>query len=154
MRRKHDTWLNEFTALGVFLGVSVLGLFYGAILVLFPPSQSMSLVTEPVRVAPTTEDYQAEVRRVMQGFLGQYALLSVDDLALVQEPFGALIQKTQDRMITVIVPADFRDTHLKAVLLLEAWKGALAGSVVEQEKVFADTDIFLSMHAWLNPVGI
>ncbi len=149
MTTHRHKWLNELTVVGVFFVVIAIGLVYALLnLDLGPASSGENPDAAAVR-APTVEEYQGEARSVLTPFLEQAAAVDADGLAAADEVFQALIDKTQERLLRVRVPAQARETHLSFVLLLEQWRRALRGTAADQARAADMTVKLTSANPWL-----
>ncbi len=148
MTTHHHKWLNELTVVGVFFAVIAIGLVYALFHLNLTPT-SPAQPAAPVVKAPTIEEYQSEARSVLAPFLEQAAAVDSGSLAAADEVFGALIDKTQERLLRVRVPAQARETHLSFVLLLEQWRRALKGSAADQDRAADMTVKLTSANPWL-----
>lgn len=157
MRHKKPLWDSELAVLGVFVAVVAVGFTYGLANLIWPDlfARLSGTVSEAQLAdsAPSEDAYQAEVRDIMGPFLAQAANVAPDNLAdtsgEAMRTLATLVQKTQDRLVRVRVPGDYRDAHLAAVLLLEQWKRALAGSKSDQKLVLERTDEAKQAYPWL-----
>lgn len=139
---------DEFTVLEVFLAVTLFGLVAGAVFsVLFP-----GIVTGPVAVvtAPTDDEYRAQASEIMLPFLAQATTMTAEDFGNEADaPLAELAAKTQERMLRLRVPSEYRDTHLSVVLLLDQWKRVLSGADRDPAAVLAKTGEVLEADPWL-----
>lgn len=150
MHRKKRQFFSEFTVLGVFTGVVLVGFFFGAISVLISSPSSPLSFDEEVATAPTVEEYQEEVRGILTPFVEQVDSLDPMRLEDAGQEFAILIKKTQDRMFEVIVPSSMRDAHLAFVLLLQQWGRAADGSYGDRKVVQMRTADVLKTHPWIE----
>lgn len=147
--------INEFTVFGAFIAVAVFGLGYGII-----ASSTGRFEAAPVMEgAPwqripslTSAEYEAQASEVLSPFLGQALAMTQDDLAGDTTAASALVEKTEERLLRIShVPVDHKDFHLRAVLLLEQWKRALAGSGADRGVVLGKTKELVDGDPWLQP---
>ena len=151
-RKKSRFSTNEFTILGVFVAVAVFGLGYGLLSLVLGTAEFRTddlPFVQPV-VAPTPEEYEADARDVLAPFLEQALLMRTEDLAGDTGAMGQLVEKTQDRLLRVRVPKEYRDLHLSMVLLLDQWKRALAGSAPARDVVLDRTGEIVVANPWLQ----
>lgn len=152
-RKKSRLLINEFTIFGVFIAVAVFGLLYGMLLAVTSgvPSAVSSDFPEfrPV-VAPTMAEYESEAREVLAPFFRQALQMRPEDLTGDTGAMLQLVQKTQDRLLRVRVPKEYRDAHLGFVLLLDQWKRALTGSAPDRDVVLDKTREQGTANAWLQ----
>lgn len=148
---KESRTIGEFIVFGLVISVACVALLYGITLVFnaSPKNDSMSAETQqPVVVAPSTTEYDSSASDVMTPFLQQAALVTpasfTGDLSLL----GDLVTKTEDRLLRLRLPAERRDAHLSAVLLLGSWKRAIAGSAQDQNDVLSATAEFVKTAPW------
>lgn len=146
---------NEFTILFVFAAVSLTMLFFGGLFGVSSldwdgSAKNSSVPAAVMPPAPTTEAYQAETRGVMTPFLQAAANMKKENFAVAADPAMLdLVNKTQERMLTVRVPKDSRDGHLAFVLLLDQWKRALGGSKIDQDAVLKKTPQLTDEYPWV-----
>lgn len=153
MGKKESKFFSELTVLGIFAGVAFAGIIFGIVSVLVPPSSLPILFDQEVVTAPTVEEYQGEVRGIMTPVIAQIESLDPARLDDAGEEFVTLIEKTQDRMLDVIVPSSMREAHLSFVLLLQQWGRAADGSYGDRKVVQARTADVLEAHAWIGNYG-
>lgn len=146
--------INEFTIFGAFVAVAILGIGFGALVVgtgayLEDPYLANDY-QEVIPVAPTPEEYEAAAKDVLAPFVAQGEQVDEAYFAGDVSAMQQLVEKTQERLLRVRVPADYRDSHLSFVLLLEQWKRALRGSVADQEVVVAKTKDLAAANPWVR----
>ncbi|KPJ85810.1 hypothetical protein AMJ57_01730 [Parcubacteria bacterium SG8_24] len=150
MPRAHQKILfGELTVFGVFVVICLSGLIYGSVLVLYPYAGAAEPEESALLEPPTAAGYEMEANEVLLPFLDQFALLAEADLGSVDPMLGDLVVKTQERLLRMRVPGDYRDTHLSLVLLLDQWKRALDGSLGDQAVVVDRTQELLGEIEWL-----
>ena len=138
MHKKERKIFSEFTVLGMFTAVVMLGFLYGGIVLIFPAASPSTIpMQQNLVLAPTVEEYQHEVRGILAPFIGQVRNMNSVDIADAGNEFSDLLLQTQDRLLGVRVPASMRDAHLAFVLLLEQWRRASDGSNADQAEVLA-----------------
>lgn len=152
MGKKESKFFSEFTVLGIFTGVALVGIVFGIVSVLVPlPPISFD---QELVIAPTVEEYQGEVRGIMTPVIAQIESLDPARLDDAGREFVTLLKKTQGRMLDVIVPSSMREAHLAFVLLLQQWERAADGSNGDRKVVQARTTDVLKAHAWIGNYGI
>lgn len=143
---------TEFVVLGSFAAVVIVGFFYAAvsiILAAYPETVSQGpLAVQPV--APTAEQYKAQVRDDLHPFFSQAATMKAGDIDSAGPVFRELVVKTQDMLLRLRVPKEYRDNHLSFVLLLDQWKRALDGSKPDRAVVLKKTSTVLDANPWLE----
>lgn len=152
-RKKRRLLVNEFTIFGVFIAVAVFGLLYGMLLAAtggVPSAVSQDLPELQPVVAPTMAEYESEAREVLAPFFRQALQTRPEDLTGDTGAMLQLVQKTQDRLLRVRVPKEYRDAHLGFVLLLDQWKRALTGSAPDRAAVLDKTREQGTANAWLQ----
>ncbi len=154
MRRKERQFFSEFTVLGVFTGVVLVGLIFGVVSALVSSPVSPISFDEEIATAPTVEEYQEEVRGILTPFVEQVDSLDPMRLDDAGQEFVILVKKTQNRMLEVIVPSSMRDAHLAFVLLLRQWERAADGSYGDRKVVRSRTTDVLETHSWIGNRGI
>ncbi len=153
MGKKESKFFSEFTVLGIFTGVVFVGIIFGVVSVLLPPSPLPIPFNKEVVIAPTVEEYQSEVRGIMTPVIAQIESLDPTRLDDAGQEFVILIKKTQGRMLDVIVPSSMREAHFSFVLLLQQWGRAADGSYGDRKVVQARTADVLEAHAWIGNYG-
>ena len=143
---------NEFTVIGAFVLAGTLSLVVGGTALLLLSRQevftSLTPQLEP-RKAPTVAEYRAEARTVLSPFLEQAANMTEEDIGSGDAIVLGLVEKTQERLLNMIVPADERDAHLAFVLLLDQWKRALKGSAADIARVGDSTSGTVDAYPWV-----
>lgn len=156
--------LNEYTVLGGF-AVAVLFMLLCGALFLWDDMRSKAGTSDLPTVAgqrgpkqevltgpaPSEQEYKAEVASVLSPFLSSALKVQAEDFAMPPAELKDLAQKTQDRLLRVRVPKEFKDGHLSYVLLLDMWKRALGGSKADQAAVTSKTAETLDENPWLQP---
>ncbi|HTM67975.1 MAG TPA: hypothetical protein VL426_01625 [Candidatus Binatia bacterium] len=154
-RKKAQTGLriNEFTVFGAFVAVAVFGLAYGIIAAALGKITVTDDLGEALwQPAPalTPTEYERQAADVLSPFLGQAASMSREDLDGDDTATLQLVEKTQERLLRIAhVPTDHKDAHLRAVLLLDQWKRALAGPGPDREAVLDKTKQLVKDYPWL-----
>lgn len=151
--RKDRHTIGEFLVLGVIVAAACVGVLYGVFMAFKKGDASPSSATpdaqdQPAPVAPAPEEYDASAQEVMAPFLQQAALVTDASFDGDLTALGDLVTKTEERLLRVRVPADRRDTHLSAVLLLGSWKRAIAGSAQDRKDVLSATATFAASASW------
>ncbi|MEY4744154.1 MAG: hypothetical protein RL272_99 [Candidatus Parcubacteria bacterium] len=152
-RKKQRFVVNEFTIFGVFIAVAVFGILYGLLLAVtgaLPTEMPADFPDLQPVVAPTESEYQSEASDVLSPFFRQAAQMQAEDLTGDTGALLQLVQKTQDRLLRVRVPKEYRDAHLSFVLLLDQWKRALAGSAPDRKVVLDKTRELMAANPWLQ----
>ncbi|HTK05098.1 MAG TPA: hypothetical protein VL500_05930 [Candidatus Eisenbacteria bacterium] len=152
-KRTRPFRIDEFTVFGAFVAVAVFGLVYGIVAVAVGKFDVSAGYEEPLLqpVEPPTElEYQTEARDVLSPFFGQALTMRQEDLSGDNSAMLQLVEKTQDRLLRVRVPADYREFHLSAVLLLDQWKRALAGSKPDRDAALGKTQELAKKSPWLT----
>lgn len=152
-KRTRPYRINEFTVFGAFVAVAVFGLVYGIVAAALGKFDIASGYEDTLLqpAAPPTElEYQTEAREVLSPFLGQALAMRQEDLTGDNSAMLQLVEKTQDRLLRVRVPADYREFHLSAVLLLDQWKRALAGSQPDRDAAIGKTQELAKKSPWLT----
>lgn len=146
---------NEYLILGVFAVVALSLLACGAIFGWSEAKIAERSQKPPAEViaapAMTSADYEREVSDVMTPFLELAAEFKQENFAADSAPMLELVTKTQERLLNVDrVPADHRTPHLSFVLLLDQWKRALSGSVLDQKTVIEKTETTVRENPWIT----
>jgi len=142
-------WLNELAVVAVFFAIVAIGLIYAIFNLDLAPSASPGEVVWAPK-APTLDEYRGEARTVLGPFLEQAAVADPDQLVETETVFKSLVDKTQERLLRLRVPAEAREAHLSFVLLLEQWRRALGGSAADQAKVSGMTEKVTAANPWLT----
>ena len=150
-KKKQRFLVNEFTVFGVFIAIAMAGILYGLVVTMVSKAETAAYVPPPAPKAPTEEQYQAEARDVLTPFLTQTLSIEERDLAAPDPLVLELASKTQERLLRVRVPKQYREAHLVFVLLLDQWKRALSGSHADQEVVIDKTGEVLVSYPWVAP---
>ncbi len=149
MRKKDQHFFNEFTILGVFVAVALIGLIAAGVSLLAQPR--FAPVGVPTVQAPTSEEYRVEARSVVMPFLSQAAVISANPMPEgASETMSDLVDLTQERLLGMTVPASERDVHLSMVILLDQWRRALNGTDADLSGVIDRTDGLLKDYPWLG----
>lgn len=143
---------SEFTVFGAFVAVAVFGLGYGILAAalgrvhLTPLGEAAPWRPQP---AMNADEYEYQAAEVMSPLLGQSLSMSKDDLSPDNAALRQLVDKTQERLLRIQrIPADHKDAHLRAVLLLDQWKRALSGSEPDREAVLGKTKELVDEYSW------
>jgi len=151
--RKDRHTIGEFLVLGAVVAAACVGVLYGVYRGfkksdVTPVPAAADDQAQPVLAAPAPEEYDTSAQEVMAPFLQQAASVTEASFDGDLSALGELVTKTEERLLRVRVPADRRDTHLSAVLLLGAWKRAIAGSVQDRKTVLSATATFAASASW------
>lgn len=153
-KKQREFRINEFTIFGAFVAVALFGLVYGAYVVVTGTdgigSIEEELVDEVLPVAPTDDEYRADARDVLAPFVAQSAAMDETVFSGDTGALRQLVEKTQERLLRVRVPASFRTTHLSFILLLDQWKRALDGSSADRDVVLDKTRDLVAENAWIQ----
>jgi hypothetical protein len=144
----------EILLFAAFAAVVIFGLYYVINGFFGPGATSLGGATHgksvaPPRQAPTADHYQQETREVMAPFLEQAGKMTAENFAADNSAMTQLVGKTQERLLTVIVPKEYKSAHLSFILLLEKWKRALTGNADDQKAVLKETTDAVIANPWL-----
>lgn len=150
MPTQRHRWLSQAAVVGVFFAVIAIGLIYAVfhLQVVRAPSSALPEAFKPPP-PPTIEGYQAEVLSVFGPFMQQAVNINTQNLSSMDPVFASLIEKTQDSLLRVRVPASEREAHLSFVMLLDQWKRAVGGSRADQDRVSQATRGVAAANPWL-----
>jgi hypothetical protein len=150
-RCKKTGSLNEFAILGVFVAVVCLGLVFALLQVGMGIGKKRAVSEASVPTPPPTlGEYQSDASSIMAPFLSQAKRVTVEDFGATDSaPIAELVQKTQERLLRLRIPREARDIHLEFVLFLDQWQRALIGSVADQRRVIANTELLFAKYPWL-----
>jgi len=149
MHTHQHKWFNESIVIAAFFAVIAFGLVYALFHMTTAPASPSSGGAAVLIKAPSLSEYQSETRSVLAPFLEQAAAADPQRLGAADAVFGDLINKTEERLLRVRVPAEARDTHRSFVLFLEQWRRAAGGSKLDQDRVAAMTARIASENPWL-----
>jgi hypothetical protein len=150
-RQKRKKWWSEFVVLGVFAAVVIAGLLYALVIVVVVGKDGAvetDIALPPV--PPTAEEYRSGARDVLVPFLDQADLMTEADVASAGPVVDDFVEKTQERLLRLRVPKEYRDAHLTFVLLLDQWRRALAGSEPDRAVVLAKTRAVVETYPWVR----
>ena len=142
-------WLNELTVVAVFFAIVAIGLIVTLFSLDLVPESSLQGDVVQARKAPTVEEYRSEARDVLSPFLEQARMIGSDQAAYDETVFLGLVDKTQERLLRLIVPVQGQEAHLSFVLLLEQWRRAINGSVSDQAQAPDNTQKVIAANPWL-----
>jgi hypothetical protein len=153
-RKMPPPTFTEYAVFGLLVSVVLFGVFFSVFSFFAKGGRGGSnvsvAVSQPTPVAPTASQYQDEVRGVMAPFLEQAQKMTSADFSADNSAMNDLATKTQDRMIGIRVPKEYKDAHLSFVLLLAQWSRALGGSVTDQAAVLQKTAEVIAADPWLT----
>lgn len=145
-RHKHP---NELTVVAVFFAVIIIGSVYAILNITLAPDAATSQNKAPAVKPPTLAEYRGEAKVAFGPFLEQAAVFRADQFGAADQVFIDLIDKTQERLLRIRVPAGAREAHLSFVMLLDQWRRAFRGSGADRSLVSDSTSRVIAANPWL-----
>ena len=129
--------------------MAVFGLGLGVLFaVMFPQNADVGLLQSVV--APTAEEYTVAAGEILLPFMVRATAMTSADFGNTNEDFRAMVTDTQEQLLNLRVPGDFREAHISAVILLDKWKVALNSTDADQSVLLAKTKLYMDEHPWIS----
>lgn len=114
-----------------------------------PPRINQSAETTVTVSAPSVSEYRQQVQLGLEPFFALAASYP-DNADVSPDPIlSETIRGWQQRLLALRVPSAEREAHLSVVLLLDQWRRALDGSVLDGNRALATVDQLVADYPWM-----